>query len=85
MADRSDKRRSRHDIIADILEDAKDGTRKTHIMYRVNLSYSQNERYLTALKKAGFISEENGVWKTTEKGLHVLEACKLCRRLCEVA
>ena len=85
MVDRSDKRRSRHDIIADILEDAKDGARKTHIMYRVNLSYGQNERYLTALKKAGFINEEKGVWKTTEKGLHVLEACKLCRHLCEVA
>ena len=83
MANRS-RRRVRHDIIFEILQHAEDGARKTRIMYRVGLSHRQNEKYLNALKNAGFMTEKNGIWKTTEKGLHVIEACKLCHRLLEI-
>lgn len=38
-------------------------------------------QYLNALRKAGFITENSSIWKTTEKGFHVIEACKLCRSL----
>jgi predicted transcriptional regulator len=77
----SRKRRARHDIVMEILKAAKDGMKKTKIMYKASLSFPQLEHYLTALKKASFITEESGIWKTTEKGLHVIEACKICQRL----
>ncbi|UCE44262.1 MAG: hypothetical protein JSV57_01890 [Candidatus Bathyarchaeota archaeon] len=50
-------------------------------MYEARLSYSQLEQYLGALKKAGFMDEEAGFWKATEKGLHVIEACDICLHL----
>lgn len=83
MAEGSRKRRAPQTIIVDILKNAKDGARKTHIMYKVGLSYELNERYINALKKGGFITENSGTWKTTEKGLHVIEACGICCRLLE--
>lgn len=81
MAERSRRRRARHDIIMEILKTAKGGEKKTQIMYKARLSFSQLEQYLNALKNGGFITEESGVWRTTEKGLHVIEACELCLRL----
>ncbi|UCC33679.1 MAG: hypothetical protein JSW53_01365 [Candidatus Bathyarchaeota archaeon] len=76
------RRRARHDIIMEILKTAKaSGKKKTQIMYKARLSYSQLEEYLGALKKAGFMNEEADLWKTTEKGLHVIEACDICLRL----
>lgn len=81
MAERTRRRRVRHDIIMEILKSAKNGAKKTSIMYKANLSFTQLELYLNALKKAGFITEETGIWKTTEKGLHVIEACKICHLL----
>ena len=78
MAERSRRRRARHDIIMEILKTAKGGEKKTQIMYKARLSFSQLEQYLNALKNGGFISEESGVWRTTEKGLHVIAACEIC-------
>ena len=78
MTERSRRRRARHDIIMEILKTAKSGEKKTQIMYKARLSFSQLEQYLNALKNGGFISEESGVWRTTEKGLHVIEACEIC-------
>lgn len=83
MAERSRRRRARHDIIMQILKTAKGGEKKTQIMYKARLSFSQLEQYLNALKKGSFIIEESGVWRTTEKGLHVIEACEICLRLTE--
>ena len=85
MADLPRKRRVRHDIIVEILQNAKDGAKKTHIMYKVGLTHRQNKRYLNALKNAKFVTEKNDIWKTTEKGLHVIEACKICQHLLETA
>jgi len=69
----------------EILKVAEPGVRKTKIMYKVSLSFDQLKRYLGALKKAGFITQQSRMWKTTEKGLHVIEACELCQRLLEEA
>lgn len=83
MTERPRRRRGRHDIIVGILKTAKDGEKKTNIMYKARLSFSQLEQYLAALEKAGFITEKSGIWSTTEKGFHVIEACKICLRLTE--
>ena len=81
MTEQSFKRRARHDIIMEILKSAVNGSKKTVIMYKAGLSFAQLEQYLNALKKGAFIAEKFGIWKTTEKGLHVIEACKICLRL----
>lgn len=81
MANPSSRRRARHDIIMKILKSAKAGEKKTRIMRKAQLSFQQLEMYLNALKQAGFIIEESGIWKTTEKGFHVIEACEICLRL----
>ena len=85
MPDFPPRRRGRQDIIIEILKNAKKGAKKTIIMHESNLNFAQVERYLNTLKNAGFITEESGVWKTTEKGFHVIEACEICQRLCEEA
>lgn len=81
MTEQSRKKRARHDIILTILKIAENGSKKTNIMYKASLSFSQLERYLNALKKAGLITENSSIWKTTEKGLNVIDACKICQRL----
>ena len=77
------RRRARHSIIMQILKIAKNGEKKTNIMYKARLSFSQLEHYLNALENAGFIAEESGTWNTTQKGLHAIEACEMCLRLTE--
>jgi len=83
MTEQRRKRRVRHDIIMEILKTAENGVKKTHIMYKAGLSFPQLESYLTALKKADFITEKSNIWKTSEEGFHVIEACKICQRLIE--
>jgi len=62
-------RRDRHDIIAEILKTAKQGEKKTYIMYKARLSHSQLKLYLGLLNRNGMIIKDNGVYKTTPKGL----------------
>ena len=62
-------RRDRHDIIAEILRNAKEGQKKTSIMYSARLSHSQLKQYLELLNRNGMIANSDGVYKTTTKGL----------------
>lgn len=78
-------RRGRHDIVVEILKVARNGTKKTNIMYKARLSHSQLEKYLNALRQEGFITEESGIWKTTESGINVIKACRICLSLVEKA
>lgn len=68
------KRRSKFDIIIDILELAKDGTKKTYIMYRCNLSGTQLNDYLRFLKKQQLLEETEGIYSTTKNGLTIVES-----------
>ncbi len=65
----SSHRRDRHDIIAEILKTARRGEKKTYIMYKAKLSHAQLKLYLELLNRSGMIMNENGVYKTTPKGL----------------
>jgi predicted transcriptional regulator len=75
--DQTSKRRDKLSIIAEILEIAKDGTLKTQIMYRANLSFAQLNDYVKFMLKTGLINKfrANGkdVYETTEKGLEFLQ------------
>jgi len=67
------KYRHRLEIIADILNVAGKGVRKTRIMYVANLSYSLLEKYLEETVDLGFIYPSNHRYEVTEKGRTFLE------------
>lgn len=65
MVEIKQKRRDQISIIANILESAREGARKTQIMYRANLSFSQLNEYITFLIDNGLIRQ------TTVKGKEI--------------
>ena len=68
--------RSRIQIAADILEIAKDGSRKTKIMYLGNLSFDLLQKYLDMLVNLGLLEIRDGderVYTATAKGREFLE------------
>jgi len=84
-----DKRRDRHEIVAEILNIAVDGKIKTHLMYKAKLSYSQVNEYLPLLVAKGFlenpeitkIRKHTTIYKTTAKGLEFMESLKYIDKL----
>jgi predicted transcriptional regulator len=67
-------------IINDILSVARHGERKTHIMYKANLSYDQLNEYLTFLLENQLVEKEPDqeyegalVYKASQKGRQFLE------------
>jgi predicted transcriptional regulator len=75
--------RSRIDIIATILLAANGGAKKTHIMYKCNLSFKQLHAYLNFLVEIGLLklvhektqADENSVkFETTKKGQSFIKA-----------
>jgi len=80
--------RSRIQIAADILEIAKNGSRKTRIMYLGNLSFDLLQKYLDMLVNFGLLEVRGGAEKSyvaTEKGRHFLEDCHELRKYSEMA
>ena len=77
ITDTTSKRRNKLSIIAEILEIAKDGTLKTQIMYKANLSFAQLNEYLEYMLKIHLLDklDANGkeVYIATEKGLDFLQ------------
>jgi predicted transcriptional regulator len=75
--DTASKRRDKLSIIAEILEIAREGTLKTQIMYKANLSFAQLNDYLKFMLKKGllnkFHAKEKEVYAATEKGLDFLQ------------
>jgi len=68
------KYRNKIKIVADILTVAKEGARKTHIIYRGNLSFKLANAYLDVAVRAGLIrfDSENGHYFLTVKGKRFL-------------
>lgn len=56
-----------------ILKAAKNGVRKSHLISSVSLSYEQFVRYTSFLKSQGFITEDKTFYRTTNKGLGLIE------------
>jgi predicted transcriptional regulator len=71
--------------MAEILEIAKNGCLKTHIMYRANLSFAQLNEYLGVLLEVGLLGEtsEDGkhVYNMTRKGISFLQNYHKLRKL----
>ena len=70
--------RGKIEIMADVLSLSTTGIKKTHIMYRANLSYEQILYYLNELLGKGLIVQDVAdgalVYRTPEKGREFL-AC----------
>lgn len=77
ITDAAPKRRDKLSIIAGILEIAKDGTLKTQIMYKANLSFVQLNEYLGYMLKTRLLDKlainRKEVYMATEKGLDFLQ------------
>lgn len=66
-------KRDRLEIIAQILHVAKNGIKKTHVMYQCNLSYSQTKDFINCLMETGLLRIGNS-YHTTDKGMKFLRA-----------
>jgi predicted transcriptional regulator len=83
------KRRDRHDIVTEILNHARGGKIKTHIMYRAKLSYYQIQEYLPLLIEKGFLEnmtikqkrQDITMYRTTKKGIEFLEHLESVNKL----
>src|SRR3712207_4707033 len=68
--------RGKIQIMGDVLGLATSGIKKTHIMYRANLSYEQVHLYLGELIEKGLIAQDVSpdgvVYRTTTKGREFL-------------
>jgi predicted transcriptional regulator len=89
MANKRGKR-SRSDLICDILSEAIGGTNKTRLMYRCNMSFVRFNRYLRELLDAGLIERVGTnpgitvLYKTTDKGLELLQVLRKARDLISI-
>lgn len=74
---RINRRRSDIEIIADMLKIGENGAGKTQIMYGVNMSYSQIQKYLGFLTAQGFIDQlqlgnPSVTYQVSESGIKLL-------------
>jgi predicted transcriptional regulator len=65
--------RRRFDIVADIIDVAQQGARKTKIMYFANLSHLLLTRYLDDAVRAGFLKSAGDMFFATPKGQDFLD------------
>jgi len=75
------QKRNDIDIIANILNEARGGARKTRIMYRCNLSHRQLQAYLKLLLDMGFLASQSDLFKTTVKGRKFVDAYRALKAL----
>ncbi len=78
-------KRSRIDIIIDILEAAKMGINKTGLVYRTNLNFKLANSYLEILQNQGLVEKSLDKYITTAKGKAFLQKAKevtLCLEPC---
>jgi predicted transcriptional regulator len=72
-------KRSRHVIVSEILDICRDGACKTRIVYQANLNFKTVQPYINILIKNNLIicaQGENPQYKTTDRGMRLLEEVK---------
>lgn len=82
-------RRTRTEVIIDILTVALDGANKTRIMYRANLNFLRFNHYLSEMLNKGLLMRENDgngrvVYKVTENGKTLLEMLRKAQQFMSV-
>ena len=78
------KYRDKLQIIADILSVVRDGAKKTHVMYKANLSYMLLSRYLTEVLNSGLVSRDNeDCYRLTKRGQNFLDRFNEYSKRCD--
>ena len=89
MADQIvERRRSRIDLIAAILEVCLRGSRKTRIMYSAGINPRDVSDIISFLLQKGLLylehdGEEHGIYRTMSKGMKFLEAYRAIMKVLE--
>ena len=76
-------RRERTEIWACMIKNAKDGIKKTPLMYACSLSWTQLKAHLEALNDLGFVEERGRLCYATEGGKGFVEAYEQLRKAME--
>ena len=66
------KKRSKFEIIEEVLEVCKRGARKTRVVYCTDLNFTLAREYLARLKSCGLIEERGDLFYTTDQGKRFL-------------
>ncbi len=69
-------RRSRTDIIIDILEATKEGVNKTRVVFSTNLNFNLARKYIELLQKHGLVENISDKYITTDRGKIFLAKAK---------
>ncbi len=75
------QRRTRDEILAEVLEVCLEGASKTRIVYRTNMNFRTVVPYVASLSEHGFIEldDRSQKYKTTEKGVKLLDMIQTIR------
>jgi predicted transcriptional regulator len=79
------QKRSKDQIIADILDICREGAGKTKIVYQVNLNFRTITPPLDLLLRKGFLEASQGdrpIYHTTPGGTQALEALRKAEEIC---
>jgi predicted transcriptional regulator len=72
-------KRSDIEISAAILHVARNGAKKSHIVYKANLNFKIGKKYLDLLITSGLLrgpEDDNRIFRTTEKGVDYINYFK---------
>jgi len=78
----SRRRRSRTEVVCDILSEALDGANKTRLMYHCNMNFLRFNHYLDELLEAGLLVRVDSnpsnvvLYKTTDDGRELLRVLR---------
>ncbi len=81
LVTRTKTKRNRLETLEKILTVSMYGVKKTHILYRANLNHQQLEKLLEFLICKGLIIKEGKYYRTTSKGIVLLEEFHKIRSL----
>ena len=71
--------RNNMDITAELLYVAKNGARKTHLVYKANLNFVLIKKYLVRLTENGLLDSVNERFYTTDKGARFLDQYEIIK------
>ncbi len=71
--------RNNMDITAELLYVAKNGARKTHLVYKANLNFVLIKKYLVRLTENGLLESVNERFYTTDKGARFLDQYEIIK------
>ncbi len=72
-------RRNNVDISAELLYVAKNGARKTHLVYKANLNFVLIKKYLARLTENGLLESVDEIFYTTDKGARFLDQYEIMK------